>query len=89
MIIPNLLVRDIAKSLAFYRDELGFSVMFMISADQQVLAAGQDGEAVFAKRPIKPVDRIAVQTAQLGRLESCQISGEVAHNLPSFTFRNT
>ena len=48
MIIPDLLVRDIAKSLAFYRDELGFSVMFMISADQQVLAAGQDCEAVFA-----------------------------------------
>lgn len=35
MIIPNLMVADIAVSAAFYRDVLGFTVLFSVSPDRQ------------------------------------------------------
>lgn len=48
MIIPNLMVTDMARSIAFYRDRIGLSVMVMIDAHQGVLQAGQEDRAVFA-----------------------------------------
>lgn len=48
MIVPNLMVTDMARSIAFYRDQLGFSVPVMINARQAMLAPGQEGQAVFA-----------------------------------------
>jgi catechol 2,3-dioxygenase-like lactoylglutathione lyase family enzyme len=34
MIIPNLMVTDLGRSVAFYRDVLGFSLSFVIGPDQ-------------------------------------------------------
>lgn len=35
MIIPNLMVRDIHASIAFYRDVLGFDLVFALDKDKQ------------------------------------------------------
>jgi catechol 2,3-dioxygenase-like lactoylglutathione lyase family enzyme len=48
LIIPNLLVTDMARSLAFYRDVLGLRVMVLVGADRTLLADGNDADAVFA-----------------------------------------
>jgi catechol 2,3-dioxygenase-like lactoylglutathione lyase family enzyme len=48
MIIPNLLVTDMARSLAFYRDVLGLRVTVLVGADRSVLADGDGSDAVFA-----------------------------------------
>ncbi len=46
MIVPNLMVKDVAKAAAFYRDVIGMKVLYFITKDQQVLndgdEAGQD-----------------------------------------------
>lgn len=48
LIIPNLLVTDMRRSLAFYRDVLGMRVAVMVGADRNVLADGAGADAVFA-----------------------------------------
>jgi catechol 2,3-dioxygenase-like lactoylglutathione lyase family enzyme len=48
MIIPNLMVNDMAKSLAFYRDGLRLDLVTAISADREVLADTDGSDAVFA-----------------------------------------
>ncbi len=48
LIIPNLLVTDMARSLAFYRDVLGLRVAVLVGADRSVLADGDGADAVFA-----------------------------------------
>ena len=48
MIIPNLMVTDMARSIAFYRDVIGMTVTMMISANRQMLADGDGADAVFA-----------------------------------------
>ncbi|MBE7637335.1 hypothetical protein GUA87_10800 [Sneathiella sp. P13V-1] len=46
MIVPNLMVKDVVKAAAFYRDVIGMKVLYFITKDQQVLndgdEAGQD-----------------------------------------------
>ncbi|MEO1207107.1 MAG: VOC family protein [Pseudomonadota bacterium] len=50
MIIPNLMVTDMSKSIAFYRDGLGMKLKMTVKADRSFgLAAEADPEgAVFA-----------------------------------------
>ena len=38
----------------------------------------------FAKSAVDPVDGVTVKPCQLGCLQSCQISGEAAKDLPNF-----
>jgi len=45
MIIPNLMVTDMVRSIGFYRDVLGMTVTMMVSQEKQVLTEG-DGEGV-------------------------------------------
>ena len=37
MIVPNLMVRDIARSVAFYRDGLGLALKFALGPDREML----------------------------------------------------
>lgn len=48
MIIPNLMVSDMARSFAFYRTGLGLDLVMAIASDRQVLADTNGSEAVFA-----------------------------------------
>ncbi len=48
MIIPNLMVSDMTRSLAFYRGTLGFSLAMAITPDQDVLEETDGSNAVFA-----------------------------------------
>ncbi len=48
MIIPNLMITDMPRSIAFYRDLLGMNVTMMISAERKMLASTQERNAVFA-----------------------------------------
>lgn len=41
MIVPNLMVSDVARSIAFYRDTLGFEVAMSVAADKS-FSAGAD-----------------------------------------------
>lgn len=45
MIVPNLIVTDMAQSVAFYRDILGFTVKFAVTPDRTM--AEEDGDAAF------------------------------------------
>ncbi len=47
MIIPNLLVTDIRRSIAFYRDTLDMTLIMAVSQDREILA-GDDGIPAFA-----------------------------------------
>ena len=46
VIIPNLLVTDMQRSIAFYRDTLDMKLVMAASRDRQILSDGE--EAVFA-----------------------------------------
>jgi len=46
-IIPNLMVSDMRRSVAFYRDILGMTVVVMVAADRSILAVDAAAEAVF------------------------------------------
>ena len=46
MIIPNLMVRDLGRSVAFYRDGLGMDLVFALGPDRQMPEAPEGG--VFA-----------------------------------------
>jgi catechol 2,3-dioxygenase-like lactoylglutathione lyase family enzyme len=48
MIIPNLIVADMAPSIAFYRDLLGLKVTMSVSADKDYSPDGLVDDAVFA-----------------------------------------
>ena len=48
MIVPNLMVTDMARSIAFYRDVVGLTVTMMVTADRQMLTDGDGSSAVFA-----------------------------------------
>lgn len=48
MIIPNLMVTDMARAIAFYRDVVGLQVTMMISDDRDILKPGDENRAVFA-----------------------------------------
>lgn len=48
MIIPNLMVADMACSFAFYRDQLGLELVTAVGGDREVLAETDGGDAVFA-----------------------------------------
>lgn len=48
MIIPNLMVADMARSFAFYRTGLGLDLVLAISSDRQVLAETDGSHASFA-----------------------------------------
>jgi len=41
MIVPNLMVTDIRRSIEFYRDKLGFSVATTVSADRSFATGGE------------------------------------------------
>ncbi len=47
MIIPNLMVSDMRRSVAFYRDVLGFQPLVMVAADRTVLPEDDGSGAVF------------------------------------------
>ncbi len=49
MIVPNLMVTDISRSIAFYRDKLGLSVVTTVSSDR-TFATGEElvDDPVFA-----------------------------------------
>jgi catechol 2,3-dioxygenase-like lactoylglutathione lyase family enzyme len=71
LIIPNLMVADMAASLAFYRGLLGFELVTAISATRDVLEATDGRDAVFA-----------VLAAQGGQL-MLQTSTSLREELPS------
>ncbi|MBL4892830.1 MAG: VOC family protein [Rhizobiaceae bacterium] len=48
MIIPNLMVTDMPRSIAFYRDVLGMKLTLMVSSDKQVMSEGNGENAAFA-----------------------------------------
>ena len=47
MIVPNLMVADMARSLAFYRDLLGLTLAFAVAADRSLLSETDGTDAVF------------------------------------------
>ncbi len=47
MIIPNLMISNMAQSIAFYCDIIGMNVEMMVSADQKILTKGDEQQAVF------------------------------------------
>ena len=48
MIVPNLMVRDMARSVAFYRDTLGITLTMTVSPDRKVGWPAEAGTAAFA-----------------------------------------
>ena len=42
MIVPNLMVKDVVKAAAFYRDVIGMKILYFITKDQQVLNDGDE-----------------------------------------------
>ena len=48
MIIPNLMVTDMARAIAFYRDTVGMTVAMMISPRRDMVKEGEEADAVFA-----------------------------------------
>ncbi len=48
MIIPNLLVTDMQRSLAFYRDTLDMTLIMAVSQDREILSGGDGAGAAFA-----------------------------------------
>ncbi len=48
MIVPNLMVTDMQRSVAFYRDVLGMKLTMAISPSREVLADSDGSGAVFA-----------------------------------------
>jgi len=48
MIVPNLMVTDMARSIAFYRDVLGMTLSFAVLPNREMAATGQEEGAVFA-----------------------------------------
>lgn len=48
MIIPNLMVTDMERSIAFYRDVLGLKVAFTIDGSRDMTSEGVGKGAVFA-----------------------------------------
>lgn len=72
MIVPNLMVTDMARSIAFYRDVIGMDVSMMISADRTMLEPDQSSRAVFAL--------LACDSGQL----MLQTTESLASELPDF-----
>jgi catechol 2,3-dioxygenase-like lactoylglutathione lyase family enzyme len=48
MIIPNLMVTDTARSIAFYRDVIGMTLVVAIGGEQDTLGEDELERAVFA-----------------------------------------
>lgn len=48
MIIPNLMVADMGRSIAFYRDALGLRLVMAITADRRTLTDTDGSDVVFA-----------------------------------------
>lgn len=48
MIVPNLMVADMARSLGFYRDVLGMTLTVGVTADRQMVMDPADPAIVFA-----------------------------------------
>ena len=48
MIIPNLMVSDMARSFAFYRGKLGLDLVMAMSPNREVLSQTDGRDAVFA-----------------------------------------
>lgn len=48
MIIPNLMVSDMARSFAFYRTVIGLDLVMALSSERQVLAQTDGSDAIFA-----------------------------------------
>lgn len=48
MIIPNLMVTDMERAIAFYSDVVGLEVTMLISADREILKPGEESRAIFA-----------------------------------------
>jgi len=47
MIVPNLMVTEMTRSIAFYRDVIGMTVTMMMSTDRHMLEPGQEAAAIF------------------------------------------
>ena len=48
MIIPNLLVTDIARSVAFYRDVLDMTLVMAVTPEREMLSDVEGADAAFA-----------------------------------------
>ena len=48
MIVPNLMVSDMARSVRFYRDILGMTLTMTVSPEREVGWPGEEGGAAFA-----------------------------------------
>jgi len=46
MIVPNLMVTDVKKSVAFYRDVIGMEVMIYVDEGQKVYSEDELGEVI-------------------------------------------
>lgn len=71
MIVPNLMVSDLARSIAFYRDVVGLSVDFAMDAERNMIEGGDGSGGVFA-RLSRDDDLLMLQTVAslAGELES-------------------
>ena len=76
-VTPNLLVRDIARSVAFYRDVLGFTVKQTVpdSAPFVFVWMERDGVPVFLNDPkaVPAVDRMIRRKGWRGRRKLRQV----------------
>ncbi len=48
MIVPNLMVTDMGRSIAFYRDIIGLTLTMTVSPDHEVDWPGDGDDAAFA-----------------------------------------
>lgn len=72
MIIPNLMVTDMARAVAFYRDVLGMRCAVAVRADRSVLTDGGSEGAVF------------VTLEHAGAQLMLQTAASMAEELPMF-----
>ena len=85
MIVPNLMVRDIRRSIAFYQDIIGMKPMIYVDKDQNVVTQDEDGnqqsDLVFATLEINGF-QLMLQEANSLRKETQEA---VANDAPCLT----
>ncbi|KLN61865.1 hypothetical protein WH96_06185 [Kiloniella spongiae] len=88
MIIPNLLVTDIEKSLSFYRDILGMELVVLVSPQKDVSFEGNGAGAAFATLEWKNQNN-KNNEAQSGGQIMLQTAQSLADELPIYSSENS
>ncbi len=86
MIIPNLMVKDIHQSLAFYKDLLGMEIVVLVSPEREVSFEGNGKGAAFATLEWKGTARDNGSTGGQLMLQTVQ---SLSDELPSFSSKQT